>query len=178
MKNLLLKVCGLRDPANIQAVSDLGADMLGFIFYPPSPRYLAGKMTPAEMGTLGKGQQRVGVFVNESMDNMITAAAAYGLHALQLHGQEAPEICFSLRARFSIIKAFSIMDAADFGQTNSYEGACDYFLFDTKGPSHGGNGFAFDWKILDAYTGATPFLLSVLILFARIQAICSGITND
>jgi len=158
MKKLLLKVCGLREPDNIQAVSALGVDMLGFIFYPPSPRYVG--IEGAAIKSLAPGQKRVGVFVNETPEAMTAIAEAYSLDALQLHGQESPEHCLDLRSRFSIIKAFPIAEAADFDQTKNYEGTCDYFLFDTKGPSHGGNGFAFDWNILDAYTGSTPFLLS------------------
>ncbi len=155
MKKLLLKVCGLREPDNIQAVSELGVDMLGFIFYPPSPRYVG--TTGAGVGA---GQKKVGVFVNESPEKMRALAGENALDALQLHGQETPENCLALRSHFSIIKAFPIAEAADFEQTKNYEGTCDFFLFDTKGPSHGGNGFAFDWDILDAYKGSTPFLLS------------------
>jgi phosphoribosylanthranilate isomerase len=158
MKKLLLKVCGLREPDNIQAVSALGVDMLGFIFYPPSPRYV-GK-DGADFRPSMPGQKKTGVFVNDSAEKMAMIGQAFALDALQLHGQESPEICYELRDRFHIIKAFPIADEADFMKTKTYEGACDYFLFDTKGPRHGGNGFAFDWNILEAYTGDTPFLLS------------------
>lgn len=160
MKKLIVKVCGLTEAANIEAIRALGVDMLGFIFYPPSPRYVAGKMPPQSLASIPSGQQKVGVFVNESIGQMLTTANACGLEALQLHGQEPPEHCYGLRLNFKVIKAFSIAGADDFEQTNAYEGACDYFLFDTKGPSHGGNGYAFDWNVLNAYTGNTPFLLS------------------
>ena len=160
MKKLLVKVCGLTEPSNIQAISDLGVDMLGFIFYPPSPRYVVGKATGKEIAALGANQKKVGVFVNETIANMTAIAAEYGLEALQLHGQESPETCLALKPNFTVLKAFPIAEAADFDLTKSYEGTCDYFLFDTKGPSHGGNGFAFDWSILEAYGGNTPFLLS------------------
>ncbi len=158
MKKLLIKVCGLRAPENIQAVGELGADMLGFIFYPPSPRYV-GK-DGAAFKPSNPGQKKVGVFVNDTTEKMAMAAEAFDLDALQLHGQETPDQCRELRRRFSVIKAFPIAEAADFAPTKNYEGACDFFLFDTKGPSRGGNGFPFDWKVLDAYTGDTPFLLS------------------
>ena len=160
MKKLIVKVCGLTEPANIEAIRALGVDMLGFIFYPLSPRYVLGKMPPNSMAGIAAGPQKVGVFVNETVGQILTTANACGLDALQLHGQETPEHCNGLRPNFKVIKAFSIAGVDDFEQTNAYEDACDYFLFDTKGPSHGGNGFAFNWDILDAYTGRTPFLLS------------------
>ena len=90
----------------------------------------------------------------------MSKAEEYNLDAIQLHGQEAPEICHAMRSGFSILKAFPIATSADFEQSKNYAGVVDYFLFDTKGPGHGGNGFAFDWNILDAYSGDTPFFLS------------------
>lgn len=160
MKRLLIKVCGLTEPANIQAISALGVDMLGFIFYPPSPRTVEGRTTPTEIAAMPVATKKTGVFVNETVAKMLAIATEYGLDKMQLHGQESPETCRTLRSRFQILKAFPIATQADFEQTKAYEGACDYYVFDTKGPSHGGNGFAFDWSILDAYTGDTPFLLS------------------
>lgn len=155
-----IKVCGLTMPSNIQAVSDLGVDLLGFIFYPPSPRYVGDKTPAAALEQLGSGQQKTGVFVNESVEKVLEYAREYYLDTIQLHGHESPEECARLRVHYPIIKAFPIAEIADFGATAAYAGVCDYFLFDTKGPKHGGNGRAFDWDILSAYAGDTPFLLS------------------
>lgn len=160
MKKLLVKVCGLTEPANILAISALGVDILGFIFYPPSPRNVAGKMSQKAITSMNLAQKKTGVFVNETMNKMVATAEEYGLNCLQLHGQETPEMCQGLRPDFTILKAFPVAAATDFEATKNYAGACDYFLFDTKGPSHGGNGFAFDWRMLDAYSGDTPFFLS------------------
>ena len=143
MKKLLIKVCGLTDPANIRAISDLGVDMLGFIFYPASPRNVEGKTPPAAIAALGVGQKKVGVFVNDTLAKMYKAADEYGLECLQLHGQETPEICHRLRATFPVLKAFPIATRADFEQTKDYEGACDYYLFDTKGPKSRWQWFCF-----------------------------------
>ena len=82
---------------------------------------------------------------------------------IQLHGNESPEQIshlLSLTSHLSIIKAFNIATAEDLKSTASYTGLADYFLFDTKGPSVGGNGEKFDWSVLDSYEGETPFLLS------------------
>lgn len=160
MKKRQIKVCGLTTPDNIERIAALDVDMLGFIFYPPSPRCILGKTSPLQMVMLGAGKKKVGVFVNETLAKVCDTANLYRLDMVQLHGQESPEYCQLLRIKFGILKAFPIASAADFEATKTYEGVCDYFLFDTKGPSHGGNGFAFDWTVLEAYTGNTPFLLS------------------
>ena len=94
---------------------------------------------------------------NESVCRL---AADYALDYIQLHGHESPDYIRTLNAQCSVIKAFNIATAADLAQTAPYVGLVDYFLFDTKGPSVGGNGEKFDWSILSAYDGSTPFLLS------------------
>ena len=160
MKKLLIKVCGLTAPANIQAICHLGVDMLGFIFYPLSPRYVREKATTEELTALPLIQKRVGVFVNETKVEMLRIAKEYHLDCLQLHGQETPELCAELRHSFTVLKAFPIAEPSDFEQANNYEGCCDYYLFDTKGPYKGGNGVAFEWQILEAYSGDTSFFLS------------------
>ncbi|MDR1918776.1 MAG: phosphoribosylanthranilate isomerase, partial [Tannerellaceae bacterium] len=91
---------------------------------------------------------------------------------LQLHGDESPELCHSLQKRgFSLIKAFSIAGAADLKRTAAYEGRTDYFLFDTACPGYGGSGKSFDWSLLDAYEGETPFLLSGGVQPGSLEAI-------
>jgi phosphoribosylanthranilate isomerase len=160
MKNLLKKVCGLTSPDNIRVVSALEVDLLGFIFYPPSPRFVGAKMTASALKNLSTPQQKTGVFVNASVEEMLSVADVYGLQVLQLHGQESPETCHALRKSYPVLKAISVGNVADLAAASTYEGACDYVLFDTKGPGYGGNGVAFDWAMLDAYTGNTPFFLS------------------
>ena len=98
--------------------------------------------------------------MNETAEKIRSKANTYNLDCLQLHGQESPEFCHSFRPGFKVLKAFPIAEASDFEACNNYEGACDYFLFDTKGPKHGGNGISFNWGILDHYSGETPFFLS------------------
>ena len=108
--------------------------------------------------------KRVGVFVDEDPEQVKRLADDYGLDYIQLHGHETPEVISYLRTPAlphpRIIKAFNISTAEDLLQTQSYEGLVDYFLFDAKGKSVGGNGEKFNWDVLDAYHGNTPFLLS------------------
>lgn len=152
----LIKVCGMRDANNIEALEELNVDMIGFIFYPKSPRYVYE--IPAYMPGHAK---RVGVFVNEDKSTIEVYADRFGLDYIQLHGDESPEYCQSLRAiGLPIIKAFSIAQRKDLRKTENYEGACDYVLFDTKCEQHGGSGNQFDWSLLNFYQGQTPFLLS------------------
>ena len=151
----MIKVCGMRDAENIRDVESLGIDLMGCIFWPRSSRYVAER--PAYLPTHCK---RVGVFVDETIETVCRLAADYALDYIQLHGHESPDYIRTLNAQCSVIKAFNIATAADLAQTAPYVGLVDYFLFDTKGPSVGGNGEKFDWSILSAYDGSTPFLLS------------------
>ena len=167
---MMIKVCGMRDADNIREVERLrvgdgtsgmalGIDMMGFIFWPKSSRYVSER--PEYLPTKCK---RVGVFVDATVDAIRQHIINYSLDIIQLHGHESPDFIRHLRLlcgdSIAIIKAFNIATATDLGATAPYAGLVDYFLFDTKGPSVGGNGEKFDWNILKAYNGDTPFLLS------------------
>jgi phosphoribosylanthranilate isomerase len=144
----------MRDADNIREVEMLGIDMMGFIFWPKSSRCVSQRPD-----YLPKHVKRVGVFVDEDPEQVKRLAADYGLDYIQLHGQESPAYIFQLGG-LHIIKAFNIATVEDLQQTQPYEGLVDYFLFDTKGKSVGGNGEKFNWDVLDAYQGSTHFLLS------------------
>ena len=152
--SFLVKVCGMRDAENICEVEALGIDLMGFIFWPKSGRYVSER--PAYLPTNCK---RVGVFVDEDIETVKRIADDYALDYIQLHGHELADYCAQLRG-FKLIKAFNIATTEDFKHTEPYTGIVDYFLFDTKGKSVGGNGEKFDWSVLSAYDGNTPFLLS------------------
>ena len=154
----MIKVCGMREAENIREVEALGIDLMGFIFWPKSSRYVNER--PAYLPTQCK---RVGVFVNEDAETIKKIAEDYALDYIQLHGSESPEQISHLSpltSHLSIIKAFNIATTEDLEATKPYEGIVDYFLFDTKGKSVGGNGEKFDWSVLSDYVGETPFLLS------------------
>ena len=144
----------MRDAENIRAVEALGIDMMGLIFWPKASRYVSER--PAYLPT---SCQRVGVFVDESIDKVMQYTAAFQLDVIQLHGGESPEYVSRLKG-LKVIKAFNIATADDLKQVKLYEGLADCFLFDAKGRSVGGNGTQFDWDVLQGYTGKTPFLLS------------------
>ena len=143
----------MRDAQNIREVESISIDLMGFIFWPKSSRYVSER--PAYLPKC----KRVGVFVNEDIERVKHTANDYALNLIQLHGNESPDYVKQLR-EWEIIKAFNIASADDLKQTRAYEGLANYFLFDTKGRSVGGNGEKFDWSVLDSYHGDTPFLLS------------------
>ena len=160
---MLIKVCGMREPENIRRVAEVGADWMGFIFYARSPRFV-GSLSPDEISkekAVREPPVRVGVFVDATPEYMMEMGNKYALGYLQLHGNESPDTCYALQKRgYAVIKAFSIADKEDLKLTADYEGRADYFLFDTKCNGYGGSGKQFDWSVLTAYKGQTPFLLS------------------
>ena len=151
---MIVKVCGMREAENIRKVEALDIDLIGFIFWPKSSRYVSER--PAYLPTNCK---RVGVFVDEDIEVVKKIAHDYALDYIQLHGHESTAYCAQLKG-LKLIKAFNIATAKDFEQTKSYEKLVDYFLFDAKGKSVGGNGTKFEWSVLDDYHGPTPFILS------------------
>ena len=160
MNSRMIKVCGMREADNIRQVEALGIDWLGFIFWPKSCRFVHER--PAYLPANAK---RVGVFVDADIEVVRETAAAYCLDIIQLHGKESPSYIKQLRSLCSdhvavIVKAFNIATPEDLKQTEPYEGATDYFLFDTKAKMVGGNGTQFDWTVLNDYQGNTPFILS------------------
>lgn len=156
---MLVKVCGMRDADNIRSVEELSIDLMGFIFWPKSSRYVSEP--PAYLPTKCK---RVGVFVDAAIDDILQHIDDYRLDYVQLHGHESPDFLHQLRTACSnniaIIKAFSIATKDDLEATKPYKDIAEYFLFDTKGKAVGGNGEKFDWSVLAYYDGRTPFLLS------------------
>ena len=149
----------MREAENIREVEVLGVDLMGFIFWPKSSRYVS--VRPAYLPTRC---QRVGVFVNEEVEQVKHMTDDFSLNIIQLHGSESPDYVQRLRLVYgdniTIIKAFNIATTVDLEATKTYESIVDYFLFDTKGKCVGGNGEKFDWRVLDDYIGETPFLLS------------------
>lgn len=154
------KICGMKNSSNILAVAALKPDFMGFIFYPKSPRN-AEPLDKNILDLLPKSIQKIGVFVNETLEIILTTVYKYKLDGVQLHGTEMSAMCKELRnAGFIVIKAFPVAEAYNFVVTKTYEGSCDYFLFDTKTDIFGGSGVKFDWSMLNEYTGKTSFFLS------------------
>ena len=141
---------------NTAEVAKLQPDYLGFIFYENSLRNFEDLIPklPDEI-------KKVGVFVDEKVEVIVAKIEKHKLDAIQLHGHESPETCRLLKStKKEIIKVFSIKDEFDFSVLNDYEDVCDYFLFDTKGKLPGGNGYTFNWDILNNYSSCKPYFLS------------------
>jgi len=161
--NVKLKICGMKH--NVAEVAELMPDYLGFIFYAKSVRNFTG--TPPNLPASIK---RVGVFVNASLEDISEKIKTFQLDVVQLHGDETPEFCQALSG-VEIWKVFSIKDSFDFNKLTPYEKVVDKFLFDTKGKEKGGNGYTFDWSVLEDYHSTKPIVLSGGIGLAEIESL-------
>ena len=159
-QDLKIKICGMRDVENIKQILELEPDYLGFIFYENSTRHIS-KAQMKEVIKLSFGEtERVGVFVNESVENVLSYADQGFFDIVQLHGNETPEMVKALKEEgLEIIKVFSVDDNFNAKVLNRYADA-DYFLFDTKGKLPGGNGVKFNWDVLENSKIKKPFFLS------------------
>jgi phosphoribosylanthranilate isomerase len=156
-----IKICGMRDAQNIAEASELSPDIMGFIFYPNSPRYAGLVLEPDTTTRIPASIKKAGVFVNADFDAIAEMIVKYSLDIVQLHGSESPDLCHRLKENgVGVIKAFSIRDVKTFLQCTEYIDVTDYFLFDTLTPDHGGSGLRFDWNILQNYKSDHPFFLS------------------
>ena len=186
---MIVKVCGMRDAQNIRDVVEAGADWIGLIFWSESKRFVSqirgrGGLLPdyssfgkAESGGDESGEvaanrpkpvKRVGVFVDDMPQTILTRVVNYKLDVVQLHGDESPVMIDNLRCTLDpdirpgieIMKTISIGEASDFAKCEPYIGHVDYFLFDTKCDGKGGSGRQFDWQMLSNYQFDVPFILS------------------
>ncbi|MHC5352712.1 phosphoribosylanthranilate isomerase [Myroides sp. LJL115] len=155
----LIKICGLTQQQNIEQINQLNPDLIGYIFYEKSKRYIPS-IPKLDQSNLN-GIKKVGVFVHASKEFILAKIQEFDLDYIQLHSDETPSNCAFFQSKnIKVIKAFSISKASDFQKTTPYEGYCTHFIFDTKTPLYGGSGETFSWELLKNYTGTTPFLLS------------------
>ncbi|WP_191060826.1 phosphoribosylanthranilate isomerase [Geminicoccus harenae] len=162
----LVKICGLKEPARIVQACGAGADFVGFVFFPPSRR----NVTPHEAGELARhvtGETRtVGLFVNPDDHLLETALMSVALDVIQLHGEEKPERVAEIGLRFGVetLKALPVATPEDLAVLPAYRDAADMLLFDTKplpgAAQPGGNGLAFDWRLLQGLEVGKPWLLA------------------
>jgi len=150
-----LKVCGMKYSQNITEIENLFPDLMGFIFYEKSKRFF----NQPEIN-LNNKVKRVGVFVNENIQEIKNKIKKYKLDYVQLHGEENVNFCNTLQPFVKIIKVFKIDYNFNFKKTEEFEEVCDYFLFDTKSQLHGGSGKKFDWDLLKNYNCKKDFFLS------------------
>jgi phosphoribosylanthranilate isomerase len=159
-----IKVCGITQEEQLVKLPETGATFAGLIFYPKSPRYVLRQMTTSQIkkeNTVNK----VGVFVNASIEEVLHMVDECRLHMVQLHGDETPRYCEKIADYISVVKAFRISDSDHIAwRIKDYMEVCDMFMFDTEGAGYGGTGKKFDWGKLKDVAVGKPYFLSVLNL--------------
>lgn len=156
-----IKVCGMKYPDNIEAIVKMNPDYLGFIFYEKSPRFVGDSVSKSLMESIPNTIKKVAVFVNAPIEKVVQTIQDFGFDYAQVHGDENSEYCAQLKNYgIKIIKAFGIDEQYDFSKLEDYKPYCDFFLFDTRGIQYGGNGFSFNWKVLERYDNKKSFFLS------------------
>ena len=163
-----VKICGLSTEESVSAALAGGADMLGFVFYPPSPRYVSPPEAARLCRYAGERALRVGLFVDPTDDLLASIVAAAALDMIQLHGKESPQRVAEIRERFGhkVMKALPVAEAADLKAADGYLPVADRLLFDAKPPKGmknalpGGNALSFDWKILAGRDWPRPWMLA------------------
>lgn len=143
---------------NREKVEALEVDLLGYIFYAPSKRFVGE--TP-DKGLFQSEKSKAGVFVDENVFEILGLAKNFGFEYIQLHGKENPKTCSILKNQgLKIIKVFPLDEDFNFEKIKNYEEVVDYYLFDTKTRLYGGSGRKFNWELLKKYNGEIPFFLS------------------
>ncbi len=156
-----IKICGLKNPENINEICSLSPDFVGFIFYEKSKRYVGAQFDELVVKQISKKIKKVGVFVDEESKKICELAQKYDLDYIQLHGVETIAVCQLLQIKkLKIIKVFQMDENFDFSILKRFENCCDFFLFDTKTSQYGGSGKTFDWSIFDNQLINKPFWLS------------------
>ena len=151
----------MRDSSNINELAKLNPDYMGFIFYPKSKRYADDVLEMEVLEALPNSIKKVGVFVNNSTEEVDEMMKKYAFDLVQLHGDESPEVCKEVKdLGYTVVKAFGVDESFDFDSLEPYKSYCDFFLFDTKGKDYGGHGITYDWTILEKYDQSVPFFLS------------------
>jgi phosphoribosylanthranilate isomerase len=163
---LLVKICGLSTPETLRSALDAGADMIGLVFHPKSPRFVGVDKAQA-LGVQARGRAHiVALIVDMAPEEAVSLAAALKPDWLQLHGGETPADVAAIRAATGarVMKAIGVSDAADLAMVTAYRDVVDLILLDAKPPKDaaypGGHGRPFDWDILKGLDPSLPFLLS------------------
>jgi phosphoribosylanthranilate isomerase len=155
-----IKVCGMTLLEQVEGLPDMGATFAGFIFYPKSPRYVFRHLTSAQIKKINT-INKVGVFVNSSIEEVLLMVDECRLHMVQLHGDESPKYCERIADYVSVVKAFRVSDNDSIEwMIRPYMDVCDMFMFDTMGAGYGGTGKKFDWNMLKGSNIGKPFFLS------------------
>lgn len=161
-----VKICGLTEPVGMRAAVTHGADLVGLVFFPPSPRNISPGNAAQLVQMVPDSVTTVGLFVDPDDAAIDVVLSAVRLDAIQLHGDESPERCANLRDRTGkeIFKAVKLRAAEDLSLSTYYAQTCQRLLFDAKPPPDasrpGGNAETFDWTILEGHHWSVPWLLA------------------
>jgi phosphoribosylanthranilate isomerase len=164
--SLTIKICGLRTAETLESALEAGADMVGFVFFPPSPRHVDFSQARALGGRVAGRALKVALSVNADDDWLAASIAALQPDLLQLHGKETPQRVAAVRARFRlpVMKAIAVETADDLGCVPAHAAAADRLIFDARAPRDatrpGGLGKPFDWRLLKNLDPRVPFMLS------------------
>ena len=174
-----IKVCGITQPSQLEALDEMGVDMAGFIFYPKSPRYMVNKIPADYLRKFRRKIAKVGVFVNMPYEELMQTVEEYRLDMVQLHGDEIPRYCEQVSNYVTVIKAFRLSDNDPIDwMAKPYDEACDMYMFDTLGAGYGGTGKKFDWNGLKNSTIDKLFFLSGGIEAGDEEKLKAFIDND
>ncbi len=155
-----VKVCGITQEEQLIKLAETGVTFAGLIFYPKSPRYVLRQMTTSQIKK-ESNINKVGVFVNASVEEVLQMVDECRLHMVQLHGDETPRYCEKIADYISVVKAFRISDSENIGwRIKDYMEVCDMFMFDTEGAGYGGTGKKFNWGKLHDVAVGKPYFLS------------------
>ncbi|PZR00612.1 MAG: phosphoribosylanthranilate isomerase [Cereibacter sphaeroides] len=166
MPDIRVKICGLRTPADVAAVAKAGAVYAGFVFFPPSPRYLTLDVARVAALSAPVGLAKVGLVVDADDATLDAIVEAVPLDMLQLQGKEAPERVAAVRARYGlpVMKALGVADEGDLPRIMDYSTVADQLLIDAKPPKDavlpGGNGLTFDWRLIAGRRWLRPWMLA------------------
>lgn len=146
----------------VRALDEMGVEFAGLIFYPKSPRYIKRfHLSAIDLKREKLQINRVGVFVNETAQEILKTVDEWRLQMVQLHGDESPKFCEQISDHITTIKAFRLgADENVDWKIHPYRECVDMFLFDTVGVSYGGNGTQFDWTVLEKAQIRKPYFLS------------------
>jgi len=158
-----VKVCGITQEEQLEQLPYAGVSFAGFIFYPKSPKYALRTMTTNQIKKENK-LNKVGVFVNASVEEVLHMVDECRLHMVQLHGDETPKYCEKIADYISVVKAFRFSETDNIGyRIQEYMEYCDMFMFDTEGVGYGGTGKKLNLEKLNNVVVGKPYFLSGMI---------------
>ncbi len=179
---MYIKICGITQPDQAEAIANLGSQALGFIGVPQTPRYLAPERMIQIVGSLRVTCDRIGVFRDQDPELIKTLVQQAGLTGIQLHGDETPQVCAQFRQTLPgirLIKAFRLRGSEDLDKLAAYEAVVDWFLIDAYDPHQaGGTGKTADWSLLKAFCPARPWLLAGGIRPETVAAALGAVSPD